>query len=93
MVEQAYKDRKYINVIATVEINEGKRDEYLAIFNANVPKVLTEDGCYEHNTTFDVEGSALEKITGPPRNNTVVTIEKWASLETLYAHLGAPHMK
>ena len=35
----------------------------------------------------------MQNITGPPRKNTVVIIEKWASLEALYAHLGAPHMK
>ena len=35
----------------------------------------------------------MEIITGPPRIKTVVIIEKWASIEALYAHLEAPHMK
>ncbi len=35
----------------------------------------------------------MEKITRPPRNKTVIIIEKWASIEALYAHLEALHMK
>lgn len=82
MVEQAVKDKSYINVIATVEVKEGKREQYLDIFKALVPKVKAEDGCYEYGATVDIE-SALTHITGPPRANTVVIIEKWASIEAL----------
>jgi quinol monooxygenase YgiN len=70
-------------VIATVETKEGKRDEYLAIFKANVPNVLAEDGCLEYGATVDVEGSELSHITGAPNNNSVIIIEKWASLQAL----------
>ena len=52
------------------------------IFKALVPKVKAEDGCYEYGATVDIE-SALTHITGPPRANTVVIIEKWASIEAL----------
>jgi quinol monooxygenase YgiN len=94
MVEQAAtkKDKSYINVIATVEVKDGKRDEYLQIFKALVPKVRAEEGCYEYGATVDME-SALTHITGAPRTNTVVIIEKWASIEALQAHIGQPHMK
>ncbi len=49
-----------------MQLNEGKRDEYLAIFKALVPKVLAEDGCYEYGATVDLE-SALTHVTGAPR--------------------------
>ena len=64
----------------------------MAAFNAIVPKVKAEDGCYEYGATVDIE-NALTHITGAPRTNIVVIVEKWASLEALYAHLGQPHMK
>ena len=51
-----------------------------------------EEGCYEYGATVDIE-SALTHIIGAPRTNTVVIIEKWASIEALQAHIGQPHMK
>ena len=92
MVEAALRDRQYINVIATSYVKAGHRDEYLKHFNAIRPKVLQQDGCLEYGATVDVE-SNLSALTGAPREDVVVIIEKWASLEHLYAHLSAPHMK
>jgi quinol monooxygenase YgiN len=78
-----------INVIASIQIKEGRVSEFIEIFKANVPKVLEEEGCIEYVPTIDVP-------TGlPPQElneNVVTIIEKWDSLEALQAHLSAPHM-
>jgi quinol monooxygenase YgiN len=42
-------------VIATVEIIEGKRDEYLAAFQELVPLVLAEKGCIEYGPFVDIQ--------------------------------------
>ena len=79
-----------IFVIASVEIAAGKRDEFLAHFHDVVPQVLQEQGCIEYGPTVDVETSIPAQ--GDPRDNMVVIVEKWESLESLENHLIAPHM-
>ena len=79
-----------IHVLATLEVAPGRRDDFLRIFNANVPNVLAEDGCLEYGPAVDVV-SGLD-VQSPPRENVVMVVEKWSSLETLKAHLAAPHM-
>ncbi len=79
-----------IHVIATVEVQPGTRDRFLAEFHANVPNVLAEAGCLEY-------GAAVDLATGlsnqsPLRPDTVVIVEKWSDLDALRAHLSAPHM-
>ncbi len=78
-----------INVIASIQIKEGRLPEFIEIFKSNIPKVLEEKGCIEYVPTIDVP-------TGlPPQeldNNVVTIIEKWDSLKDLQAHLSAPHM-
>jgi quinol monooxygenase YgiN len=78
-----------INVIATIKLNPGTRDEFVKIFNANVPAVLAEDGCIEYVPSIDVD-SGLDNQNKD--ENAVVVIEKWETLEHLHAHLTAPHM-
>jgi len=78
-----------INVIASIQVKPGRLAEFIEIFKANVPLVLEEDGCVEYQPTIDVPTDL------PPqeRDENVVTIlEKWRTLETLQAHLTAPHM-
>ena len=77
-------------VIATIEIQPNKRQEYLDIFNAMVPAVLAEDGCMEYGPTVDAETGIGRQM--PMRDNVVTVLEKWASLDALRAHLTAPHM-
>jgi quinol monooxygenase YgiN len=79
-----------IHVIATIELAEGQREAFLEEFRKIIPVVRAEAGCLEY-------GPAVELATGiaaqaPPRENVVVVVEKWASLEALQAHLQAPHM-
>ncbi len=79
-----------INVIASIQINDGQLSEFIDIFKSNVPKVLKEKGCIEYIPTIDVP-------TGlPPQElneNGVTIVEKWDSLEDLKAHLSSPHMR
>lgn len=79
-----------IHVIATIQVQPGKRDAFLAEFHRIVPQVHAEDGCIEYGPTVDI-ASGLG-FQAPIRDNVAVIVEKWASLEALKAHLAAPHM-
>jgi len=78
-----------INVVAAIEIKEGFVEEFTKIFIANVPNVLAEKGCIEYTPTIDVPTNIGIQDTN---KNIVTIIEKWESLEHLYAHLKAAHM-
>lgn len=79
-----------ISVIATIELNPGTREAFLAEFHQIVPLVRAEDGCLEYFPAVDV---ASEIAAQPPlREDAVTVVEKWASLDALRAHLVAPHM-
>jgi quinol monooxygenase YgiN len=79
-----------IIVLATIELNPGKRPEFLTEFHKLVPKVRAEEGCHEYFPAVDtVSGLAVQ---GPAREDTVVVVEKWESVAALEAHLIAPHM-
>jgi quinol monooxygenase YgiN len=79
-----------IHVIATIDLNEGCRDAFLAEFHKLIPLVRAEQGCLEYGPTIDVAtGIAAQP---PVRENVVTIIEKWESLEHLKRHLNAPHM-
>jgi quinol monooxygenase YgiN len=54
-MEQGNTTQKIIHVIATVEIVEGKREEYLTAFKELVPLVLAEKGCIEYGPFFDIQ--------------------------------------
>lgn len=80
-----------IHVIATIDLNPGTREAFLAEFRKNVPAVLAEDGCIEYGPAVDADtGIPTQSKIGPDR---VTVIEKWASVEALKAHAVAPHMK
>ena len=79
-----------IIVLATVELAEGRRDEFLAAFHQVVPLVRAEEGCLEYGPTVDAV-TEIDK-QAPLREHTVVVVEKWESLDALNAHLVAPHM-
>lgn len=79
-----------IYVIATITVKPGTRDKVLDAFRWVTPLVRAEDGCIEYQATVDV------KTTSPaqegPRENVVTVVEKWASVEALYAHSATSHM-
>ncbi len=79
-----------IHVIATIKVKSGQRVAFLAEFHRIVPMVLAENGCIEYGPTVDVaSGMAMQPAL---REDVVVVVEKWTSLETLKAHSQAPHM-
>ena len=79
-----------IYVIATIELEDGQRDNFLQEFRQIVPLVLAENGCIEYGPTIDIETN----IGAQPdvRSNSAIIVEKWDSIEALEAHLIAPHM-
>ena len=44
-----------IHVIATVELNPGTRDKFLAEFRKIIPDVKAEAGCIEYGPAIDAE--------------------------------------
>ena len=79
-----------IIVLATAQLVPGTRDSFLEHFNANVPNVLQEEGCIEYAPTIDIPTDIGAQ--GDTRDDVVVVVEKWESLEALKAHIVAPHM-
>lgn len=79
-----------ICVIATIEVVPGRRQEFLVEFHRIVPLVQAEEGCREYGPMVDVPTSIAAQP--PARENTVVILEKWESIEALERHLVMPHM-
>lgn len=88
-LDQAGREHLVINVLATIRIKPGKRDEFIKSFKANVPNVLAEKGCIEYAPNIDVDADLEPQVLD---ENTVTVVEKWDSLEALRGHLVAPHM-
>jgi quinol monooxygenase YgiN len=79
-----------IHVVAVITAKPGMRAPVLQAFNANVPAVKAEQGCIEYGAAVDFEeGPRFQTKFGP---DTLLVIEKWASMDALKAHAGAPHM-
>lgn len=79
-----------IHVIATIALNPGTRDQFLAEFQKIVAPVRAEAGCLEYGPTIDVDSGIAAQ--GATRPDVVTVVERWESLEHLQAHLVAPHM-
>ena len=79
-----------IYVLATIQIAEGRRADFVQIFGANVSNVLAEEGCIEYEPTVDLGTDLASQPDVRP--DVVVVVEKWESMEALEAHLVAPHM-
>ena len=79
-----------IQVIATIELKPGCREDFLPLLNDNVPKVKAEDGCLAYDPFVDIDSGL--PVKGETRPNVVTLVEAWSSLEALHAHLKTPHM-
>jgi quinol monooxygenase YgiN len=79
-----------IHVIATVHLKSGKRDDFLRELMSIVPLVCAEQGCLEYSPSLDLKTSLPTQAV--PREDVVVIVERWESMECLEAHLVAPHM-
>ena len=78
-----------VNVIASISVKTGSLADYLAVLKANVPSVRKEEGCIEYILMVDIDAKLPPQVFD---KNVVTIFEKWASLGTLHAHLGSPHM-
>lgn len=79
-----------LHVIATIELEPGRRDEFLTHFLWVAPQVRQEEGCLEYAPTVD---SGTTFAAQPPlRDDVVVVVEKWESLAHLQAHMATRHM-
>ena len=79
-----------IHVLATVQLHPDRREAFLEEFHRLMPQVHAEQGCLEYGPAVDV--STDIPVQNPVGPDTVVIIEKWASLEALKSHLAAAHM-
>lgn len=80
-----------IHVVATVDLNPGQREAFLAEFHKVLPAVLAEAGCVAYVPTIDFEPVMPgQTAMGPDR---VVVVEQWETMEHLLAHGAAPHMR
>jgi len=79
-----------ICVIATINVAEGRRDEFLEEFRKIVPLVREETGCIEYVPMIDIPTEIDAQAEPVP--SVVFVVEKWESVDALEAHLVAPHM-
>jgi len=79
-----------IHVIATVELEPGARDAFLAILRPFASEVRTEEGCIEYGPAADARVDIGRPI--PCREDAVIIIERWESPEALKTHLAQPRM-
>ncbi len=79
-----------IHVIASIELKDGFKAEFLELFKANVPKVLAEEGCIAYAPCLNVDTGIPIQEKNP---NVVTIVETWESVDHLHKHLGQPHMK
>ena len=77
-----------VHVIARSRIKPGRREEFLRILKANVPTVLSEEGCVRYEPCVDVDAG----IGSVPDPDCVTILESWESPEHLRAHLATAHM-
>jgi len=79
-----------IHVIATVELAEGKVNDYLRELNKVAPAVRAEEGCLEYGPTMDLATDI--PVQEPVRENVVTIMERWSDVPALMNHLKTKHM-
>ena len=80
-----------IHVIATIELAQGTRDAFLAVFRKLIADVRAEKGCLEYGPAVDSNTDLpIQAKVGPDK---VVVVEKWEDIAALKAHSAAPHMQ
>ena len=80
-----------IYVIATIELVEGKKSQYLKELRKVIPDVRAEEGCLEYSPSVDVATDI--PVQDPVKDNVVTIIERWTDIEALKNHLKTSHMK
>jgi len=80
-----------IYVMATVELVEGKQEEYLRELKKVIPAVRGEAGCLEYSPAADVATDI--PVQEPVNQNVVSIIERWTDIQALKDHLKTHHMR
>jgi quinol monooxygenase YgiN len=80
-----------IYVIATLDLQTGTRDAFLAEFKRIAAEVRAENGCLEYVPALDVDAGIATQ--GRSYLDRVTILEKWESVEALKAHDTSPHMQ
>src|SRR5512137_2835205 len=80
-----------IYVMATIELVEGKRGEYLKELRKVIPDVRAEAGCLEYSPATDVATDI--PVQEPVNQNVVSIIERWTDIQALKDHLKTHHMR
>ena len=80
-----------LHVIVTMQIKEGRMQEFLAACAELRPLVLSEPGCHAYEFTRDVV--SLFSPEQPIEPNRITLLERWESVEALKAHLETAHMR
>ena len=79
-----------IHVIAAIALRAGQRAAFLKAFKELLPEVRAEPGCLEYSPAIDaVTNVSMQLQAG---DDTVIVVEKWASVTALVEHLQAPHV-
>src|SRR5207253_8571129 len=84
------EENPMIHVVATITLTPGVRPAFLDVFRWLTPHVRAEQGCIEYQAAIDVPTTLA--VQEGPRDDVVTVVEKWESLDALYAHTQAPHM-
>lgn len=71
-----------LDVVATLQAQEGRGDELVAVLQESLAVVREEDGCLRYD---------LHRVRRRP--DEVVMVERWASKDALRAHGEAEHFK
>ena len=79
-------------IIAEIHTKSGgqHRQNVLDAFQKIIPTVLAEDGCHGYEPLIDHTSNASFQTKEP---DTIVMLEKWASVAHLEAHLATTHMQ
>ena len=79
-----------IHVIATIELEAGRRDDFLVEFHKFVADVRNEAGCIAYGPTIDTQTDI--EAQQQKGSDVVTVVEQWEDVDTLKAHSVAPHM-
>ena len=79
-----------IQVVTTVDVRPDCLASFLSLLGENIPLVKAEQGCLAYEPMVDIDSGMPTQ--GANRENTVILVEAWESMDALRTHLQAPHM-
>ena len=79
-----------IYLVVSVQVKEGKLNEFIRLFNETAVAVRQEKGCAGYIAAVDADINLPSRVRD---KNRVVVLEQWESMEALASHGSTPHMK